>query len=163
MSEEKIHLSSPVYIARNFSECYNCLASIPVVSLAAEKFSIYNKTETGFNEDSLTFFYMPIYLGEELSKVIRNKFDYYRPFYSNTIKEEYWANHCIYCGKGQGDFYLHAEPGGAFFPEEIEDFKNIELIPLNLKSNTEIEASYSTKNDLKSILKYARVISIDNI
>ena len=29
----------------------------------------------------------------------------------------YYANHCERCEALQGDFYLHSEPGGAFFPE----------------------------------------------
>lgn len=30
---------------------------------------------------------------------------------------DYLANHCGHCGVVQGDFFLHSEPGGAFFPE----------------------------------------------
>lgn len=36
--------------------------------------------------------------------------------YSRTTNSLYWANHCMACGVILGDFYLHNEPGGAFFP-----------------------------------------------
>lgn len=36
--------------------------------------------------------------------------------FSQTTQSRYWMNHCRACGMKQGDFSLHSEPGGAFFP-----------------------------------------------
>lgn len=36
--------------------------------------------------------------------------------FSQTTKSTYWMNHCGQCGMKQGDFPLHEEPGGKFFP-----------------------------------------------
>ncbi|MYN29554.1 DUF5710 domain-containing protein [Duganella levis] len=41
---------------------------------------------------------------------------YYRLDFSKTTGSSYWMNHCEQCGMKQGDFEMHCEPGGAFFP-----------------------------------------------
>lgn len=160
---EQINILSPFYIARNFSECYTCSANIPVISIATENFNLFNGAVSEPHKHGFTFFYMPEFLGEEVSKIIKTKFDYYRLFFSNTVNKEYWANHCIYCGKGQGDFYLHSEPGGAFFPIDKTDFKNIELITIQAKSVVRIEAEYSIRTNTEQILKYARIVPLNRI
>lgn len=154
---------SNCYIARNFCQCYNCSAQTPAISVAAEKFEIVDEKEHQIIESSFTFFDTICDMSQEIKSVIRAKFPYFKPFYSNMAGIEYWANHCIYCGRAQGSFYLHAEPGGAFFPEEIEDCKNIELIQIPIKSSVEIEGSYSTNSNSQSLLQYARLIALGKI
>ena len=41
-----------------------------------------------------------------------------RRMHSATAGGEYWANSCAKCGAIQGDWFLYAEPGGAFFALE---------------------------------------------
>jgi Domain of unknown function (DUF5710) len=40
----------------------------------------------------------------------------YRPAFSKTKNSKCWMNHCEHCDAKIGDFFLHSEPGGAFFP-----------------------------------------------
>lgn len=35
--------------------------------------------------------------------------------YSNSHKDRYWANTCLYCNSLQGDYYLYCEPDGPFW------------------------------------------------
>ncbi|CDT07356.1 hypothetical protein BN1088_1433377 [Sphingobacterium sp. PM2-P1-29] len=160
---EQIKIQSQFYIARNFSECYSCSANIPVIAIAAENFTVFDGSKNNFINNDLTFFYMATSIGDEISNVIKSNFDYYKPFFSNTVKKEYWANHCLYCGQGQGDFYLHSEPGGAFFPTEISEFKSIELIQIQLKSDVLVDAEYSMGKYSEPILKFARIIPLNII
>ncbi len=51
---------------------------------------------------------------------------YYLDF-SKTTNSSYWMNHCEHCGMKQGDFAMHCEPGGAFFPMDEEAVLNIRL------------------------------------
>lgn len=41
--------------------------------------------------------------------------------FSKTVGDKYWANTCPYCQSIQGDFFLHAEPDGAFFGINCEE------------------------------------------
>ena len=45
----------------------------------------------------------------------------YRPAYSQQAGSTYYMNHCEHCGAKLGDFYMHSEPGGAFFPMSPAD------------------------------------------
>jgi hypothetical protein len=51
---------------------------------------------------------------------------YYLDF-SMTTNSSYWMNHCEHCGIKQGDFAMHNEPGGAFFPMDEEAVAGIRL------------------------------------
>ena len=39
----------------------------------------------------------------------------------------YWMNHCESCGIKQGDWPLHDEPGGSFFPTDTVEAQRITL------------------------------------
>lgn len=58
-----------------------------------------------------------------IKSITRN---YYLDF-SKTTNSSYWMNHCEHCGIKQGDFAMHCEPGGAFFPMDEEAVANIKL------------------------------------
>lgn len=51
---------------------------------------------------------------------------YYRDF-SQTTRGTYWMNHCTSCGMKQGDFQLHEEPGGGFFPTDAAQADRITI------------------------------------
>lgn len=55
---------------------------------------------------------------------------YYLDF-SKTTNSSYWMNHCEHCGMKQGDFAMHCEPGGAFFPMDEEALASIKLQPVS--------------------------------
>jgi hypothetical protein len=42
--------------------------------------------------------------------------EHYKLAYSKAAGSRYYMNHCEYCGVKLGDFFMHSEPGGAFFP-----------------------------------------------
>ena len=45
--------------------------------------------------------------------------------YSKMAERKYYANTCPKCGVIYGDFYLHGEPGGPFFPEDDNAAKSL--------------------------------------
>lgn len=47
--------------------------------------------------------------------------------YSRAANGSYYANHCPKCKRLQGDFMLHEEPGGVFFPISTEQASRIKL------------------------------------
>jgi hypothetical protein len=55
----------------------------------------------------------------------------------------YLMNHCLRCGSRLTDFYLHAEPGSAFFPTGPEECWNITLFPVPAKNPVALTCSYT--------------------
>jgi len=41
--------------------------------------------------------------------------------YTKTFGGKYWVNTCPYCQATQGDFFLHMEPDGPFFPVQVRE------------------------------------------
>jgi len=60
--------------------------------------------------------------------------------YSQQADHSYLMNHCSHCRAKLGDFYLHSEPGGPFFPITSEDYKAIHIQRFDIA----IEAEAST-------------------
>lgn len=54
--------------------------------------------------------------GERVLAQLRSHTSRYKPAYSQQAGETYFMNHCEHCGAKLGDFYMHSELGGAFFP-----------------------------------------------
>jgi len=52
---------------------------------------------------------------------------HYRIDFSKTTNSSYWMNHCERCGMKQGDFMMHCEPGGAFFPMSEQEAQQMIL------------------------------------
>ncbi len=68
---------------------------------------------------------------------------YYLDF-SKTTNSSYWMNHCEHCGMKQGDFAMHCEPGGAFFPMDEEDVSSIKLQHVNEPFSCNGSTSYDS-------------------
>jgi hypothetical protein len=71
---------------------------------------------------------------------------YYLDF-SKTTNSSYWMNHCEHCGMKQGDFAMHCEPGGAFFPIDEEAVSSIRLQPVNEPFSCNGSTSYDSLID----------------
>lgn len=158
-------LKSPIFCAVNTRECYSCSELTTVIALASNNFYCLdyddNDNEKWFQEDYFSFFSMPTYINGEVTNMLNKLFPHYKIGYSKTVGGKYWANHCEHCGTLQGDFYLHSEPGGAFFPLDIEDYKRITLIKISTKFDVELKADASGASNADEILDYASFISLE--
>lgn len=164
-SKVSVIIKSPVSIALNSSDCYKCANKTAVISLASNNFYYLNtdenEDEKWFRADGLSFFSMPVFIENEIAGKIKRLFPNYKIAYSKTAESSYWANHCEHCGALQGDFFLHSEPGGAFFPLEIEEYEQLTFITVPSKFDVEIDADYSWLSNADVIPKYARSVSYE--
>lgn len=164
-SKVSVIIKSPVSIALNNSNCYKCRNKTAVISLASNNFYYLNtdenEDEKWFRADELSFFSMPVLIDNELVSKINKLFPNYKIAYSKTAESSYWANHCEHCGALQGDFFLHSEPGGAFFPLEIEEYKQLTFITISSKFDVEINADYSWLSNADDIPDYAKSITLE--
>lgn len=127
---------------RSVTECYRCNTETYVYALGAD--AVYDE-EVGWLSGSLDEpdLYMLTEI-EELPSVLLSVLR--QAMGENGLvflkSAETYQNHCVHCGAVQGDFYLQAEPGGAFFPETIEAALAIDVATLPLEEELEVEASY---------------------
>ncbi|MBF8224531.1 DUF5710 domain-containing protein [Halomonas sp. 328] len=70
---------------------------------------------------------LPNTVSDEARKISSN----YRRNYSKQAGESYWMNHCQSCGMKQGDFAMHQEPSGVFFPFNGSEAERITLHPIH--------------------------------
>lgn len=164
-SKVSVIIKSPVSIALNSSDCYKCANKTAVISLASNNFYYLNtdenEDEKWFRADGWSFFSMPVFIENELVGKINKLFPNYKIAYSKTAESSYWANHCEHCGALQGDFFLHSEPGGAFFPLEIEEYEQLTFITVPSKFDIEIDADYSWLSNSDDIPVYAKSITYE--
>lgn len=131
---EEIFAYAPLYLVKSSEGCWKCGQSAEVYCLASEGF------ESGgyFHED----FFVTYGSLETVPASLRQHFmancPSYREDYSKTAGGRYCMNHCS-CGAKLGDFYLHNEPGGAFFPTSETVARDIELKQIHDLGTTRIE------------------------
>ena len=70
----------------------------------------------------------------------------YRPAYSKQVGATYYMNHCEHCGAKLGDFYMHSEPGGAFFPRSPADASKRMLRKVDAPFAANGSAGYASDN-----------------
>lgn len=165
-SKVSVIIKSPISIALNKTDCYKCGNKTAVISLASNNFYYLNtdenEDEKWFRADVLTFFSMLVFIDNELASKINRLFPKYKIAYSKTAESSYWANHCEHCGALQGDFFLHSEPGGAFFPLEIEEYEQLTFITISSKFDVVINADYSWLSNADDILNYTKSITLED-
>lgn len=93
-------------------------------------------------------------LPDKLLAIIQEYCPGYRYTHSRTAMTSYFRNHCLRCDAPLGDFYMHDEPGAAFFPETEEECQRLVLVELPLKKPCAIAASYSIRSDGDFVLRH---------
>ena len=150
MFDDRIQLEPPLYLIAGETPCWRCGALMPVVALLCENADA---------EDEGPFILSNIAeLPHELSTYVQQFYSNFGLKFSKTAGGKYFANSCRKCGVISGDFFLHSEPGGPFFPTEPEEAQRltIEQIPLDHTISVRGCCGYGI-GDL--IMKHAKKIS----
>jgi len=71
---------------------------------------------------------------------IQKRFPTFRLKYSKTVRSQYYANTCAKCGVLSGDWHLHSEPGGPFFPTDEVEARRLTVEEIPLQGPIEVEA-----------------------
>lgn len=156
-----IIIKAPVYLAINTSECWKCHHETTVISLYSDNFyHLDYRDEEAENEtyekvDAKSFFSDITFLDKDILQFLHQNFAFFKLGFSKTINSRYWANHCEQCDALQGDFFNHAEPGGAFYPVTEAECKKILLIQLPLKFDVGINGQFSYSSNEDEIFELA--------
>jgi len=130
--EPEFHVRSPYYfILQSATECWKCYCLTRVFSFRLpeehEQFEFAEEDEeTDFSLESGLGYWVcdgfraglsdVLTLSPSVIKQLRTYTTRYQPDYSQKAGMVYYMNHCEHCSAKLGDFYMHSEPGGAFFP-----------------------------------------------
>lgn len=129
--EGQIELVPPVYAVESKTACWRCDKVTRVVTVAAESFIGRGESKEPVEPDLYLFSGIES-LPQELLGALRRVNPGYRKRFSKTAGMSYYMNHCS-CGAQLGDFYMHSEPGGAFFPATPQAARAIRLHRLKLQ------------------------------
>lgn len=147
--------SSYYYIVESYTVCWRCREMTSVHSFMLpsphEIFEyldeeVGNKTDSGgwearhHNTILSSLVGIPSTVADKLSLVTKRYF----PKYSKKAGYTYYMNHCEHCNAAQGDFYMHSEPGGAFFPVSVEQAGIMYRRRIDEFFQANADASYST-------------------
>ena len=131
-----MQINSPIYLVSKTIKCWKCQEDMPTVALVSPNNS--EEEANGYNCILLDITCLP----EKLLRMINERFPFFRLEYSNTTKSKYYANVCPSCEMLSGDFFLHNEPGGPFFPETKEEAQELMIEQLTIETPVEIDAGY---------------------
>ena len=150
MDDDRFQLDPPIHLVTGETGCWRCGAAMPVVAILCENVEAPDEGPYILSNTAE--------LPPELTTFIQRRCPTYRIKYSKTVGGKYFANNCPKCGVISGDFYLHSEPGGPFFPTEPDEAASltIESIPINQPLFARTGCGYGT-GDL--ILQYANRVA----
>jgi len=137
--ESVLRISAPIYVIESSSSCWSCGCETPVVALAVDHLD-GQELEEEEEESCLILLSSVEGLPPALVNLLGPRYPFLRKRYSKTAGRRYFMNHCS-CGAPLGDFFLHSEPGAAFFPTSPKEAKQIVLRELPVSGPFEVAAS----------------------
>lgn len=131
-----MQINPPNYLVSKTINCWNCDKDMAVVAVMSP--NIIEDEADG----QICILSDITCLPENLLKMINERFPFFRLKYSKEADSEYYANICPSCGMLSGDFFLHNEPGGPFFPVTKEEAQELMIEQLSIETPVEVEAGY---------------------
>ncbi|WP_423395547.1 hypothetical protein [Burkholderia sp. LMG 21824] len=134
------------YIAQNIQSCWRCGEISPVYCLAStgdylerlldydddDRIKTIDWTISSYGSFVGTFIGNMTIVNGTVRRLIRGHCSNYYIDQSKMAESSYYMNHCVKCGAKFGDFFMHSEPGGAFFPVSEGEAKSITLTKIAL-------------------------------
>lgn len=163
----EFRIRSPFYyIAESLSHCWKCSARSPVFSFILpeehEEFRFFEDEDFKVSYDMgewQTHGYRGTVsnvrdMSTQVTSQIRRFTQDFKLAYSRAAGTGYFMNHCQHCTAKLGDFFMHCEPGGAFFPTSPEQASKITLFRVSERFDSNCGVSYATDdfiNDMRVI------------
>jgi restriction system protein len=134
----------PLYILTSSAQCWRCEKPQPVTAVGCRSLTDDGQRigEPG-RESELILLWKIAQMPQTLEKLLTARNPRYAKHHSITADETYYANICE-CGANFGDYFLFAEPGGAFFPKTAEAARGIVIETLPIDRRLELDCFYST-------------------
>lgn len=151
-------IHTPLYVLTATTTCHKCRAMQTVTALSCHNLNDGEQDVAPLGDMSELLLLTEVTNAPpQVLEEITRRNPRYVLRYSSTAEMEYYANTCA-CGALFGDFYLYCEPGGAFFPEEVEAACAITIEELQIEGPLPIECSYSMGSTGQVILEHGKRI-----
>ncbi len=141
----KVTVHPPFHLLRSWEVCWKCGAGAEAIAFAVATVTCESGDED--DEDELPV-HSPVVLRDVveaplpfLAAASQSSADY-RKRYSRTADREYFMNHCT-CGAPFGDYFLHSEPGHAFYPTEDSEAEAIKVHRIDCHDAQEIDCWFA--------------------
>jgi hypothetical protein len=136
MRDNKLKINPPLYLVGKKIFCWNCEEKMPAIALLAPNI-IAAEGEICILSDIQE-------LPKDVYFFIKNRVPSFKMKYSKMAGHKYLGNTCPKCGLLSGEFFLHAEPGGPFFPVDENDARSLYIREIPLTGSIIVTASVST-------------------
>lgn len=123
----------PLYLIGKKIPCWKCGQRMSAVALLAPK--VFDEDET---QDAACIISGITGIPEDILMYIQSRVPTFKMSYSQTVGDSYLANTCPKCDTLSGDFYLHSEPGGPFFPESEDEARQLYVTEIPTKERATI-------------------------
>lgn len=142
--EPPIQIGTPLYLITSSEHCWRCKLPQSVIALATRSLRDGDMDMlVESTEDEEPFILTNITdMPESIFQHLTTVHPSYRQHPSRTAGQTYYANMCE-CGANFGDFYLHSEPGGAFFPMSEEQAAEMTVTALPFEGVFDFHCGYS--------------------
>jgi len=153
-----LRAACPFYVLESTETCWKCGKEAQAVTVASEGCRALPAGPADLPPDDdaddepigqLDRFVLYSYvehLPARLAAFMRQHYPLYFVDHSKTTDTFYWINHCP-CGAPFGDFHLHSEPGGAFFPIDKARARTMTLLQLKASGHVALRASMGSGPD----------------
>ena len=145
ISAVKVTIHPPFHLLRSWESCWKCGAVAEAIAFAVAAVTC----DSGDEEDDDE---LPVHSPAVLEMIVEAPLPFlaaaahssadYRKGYSRTAECEYFMNHCT-CGAPFGDYFLHSEPGHAFFPTGDSEAKAIKVHRIDCHDAQEIDCGFA--------------------
>ncbi len=143
----------PFHLLRSWEVCWKCGAGAEAIAFAVAAVTCESEDED--DEDEL-----PVHSPVVLRDVVEAPLSFlagasqsdadYRKRYSRAAVREYFMNHCT-CGAPFGDYFLHSEPGHAFYPTEDSEAEAIKVHWIECAEAQEIDCQFAGWSSLRPV------------
>jgi len=133
MDNEKIKISPPLYLIGMKIPCWRCETNMTVATLLAP--------HVEDTQGEVCLLSNIEELPDEVLSYIKKRVPTFKLMSSKMAGSKYYANTCPKCRVIYGDFFLHAEPGAAFFPTDEKEAKSFYLTEIPISKTIEVDGS----------------------
>ena len=156
-NEPNLRVLPPVLLLSTQTKCWKCGDTIKAVALAAHALEEDGEQVGDLGDTDEMFVLSDVdSMPDDLLQELTARNPRYGKRHSHSAGATYYVNNCA-CGTFTGDFYLHMEPDGAFFPTTTEVAAGITVERLAIAEPVMLSASWGTGTG-NFILAHARVI-----
>jgi hypothetical protein len=127
MEEDEIIYSPWFVLAESIEQCWSCSADTKVFAILIPDIEVGSQDEDESSAPTPYSLTNIVGVNDAVERFLKGLSANFYLDYSSTSQQTYWMNHCEKCTAKLGDFFLHHEPGHAFFPMTNAEMRKIKL------------------------------------